>query len=89
MSWIKEKAGATLDLMEPEARLPVRTITLQDFTDLTSSLPKDTELFALIFDDDDVEYSKRIISAAVRIERGSDGSSTKQIELKVEVEAWA
>ena len=85
MSWIKEKTDAAIDLMEMETQ-PVHTITLQNFMDLTASLPKETELFALIFDDDDVEYSRRITSAAVRIERGRDGISTKQIELRVEAQ---
>ncbi len=86
MSLTKEKSESAIDLMEPETSRPARTITLQDFTDLTASLPKETELYALIFDDDDVEYSRRITSAAVRIARSRDGRSMKQIELKVEPE---
>lgn len=86
MSLLKVKSDAAIDLMEPETNRPARTITLQDFMDLTASLPKETELCALIFDDDDVEYSRRITSAAVRIARGRDGGSMKQIELKVETE---
>lgn len=61
------------------------SITLQDFVDLTSQLPRETPLYALVFDDDGVEYSRQIVSAAIRVERIRDSLPAMCIELKVQV----
>jgi hypothetical protein len=79
----KEQSDGTLDLME-EVTNEAEAITLQDFLDLTSNLPKDTPLFALVVDDDEIEYAKHVVSAAVRIERNKTGEPAKRIELKLE-----
>lgn len=77
----RESVDTSLDLMAP---LAPEAITLKDFMELTSHLPKETPLVALVFDDDEVEYAKQIVSAAVRVERGRGADSATRIELKVE-----
>ncbi len=80
-----EQSEATLDLME-EVTKEIEAITLQDFLDLTSHLPKETPLYALVVDDDEIEYAKHVVSAAVRIERNKIGEPARRIELKLEPE---
>ncbi len=81
----KEQLDGTLDLME-EVTTETKAITLQDFLDLTSHLPKETPLYALVVDDDECEYAKHVVSAAVRIERNRTGEPVRRIELKLEPE---
>jgi hypothetical protein len=61
------------------------SITLQDLLDLTSHLPRETPLYAMVFDDDGVEYSRQIVSAAIRVARSRDSLPATCIELKVQV----
>lgn len=77
------KVDGTLDLME-EVTAETEAITLQDFLDLTNHLSKETPLFALVVDDDECEYAKHVVSAAVRIERNRIGEPATRIELKLE-----
>ena len=84
----REQTEGSLDLMAAELPISSKAITLQDFLGLTGHLPKDTPLFGLIVDDDDVEYARNIVSAAIRIERSKVGPPAMRVELKIESEAY-
>jgi hypothetical protein len=79
----RELLDAPLDLLATSTPAP-EVITLKDFLELTSHLPKETPLVALVFDDDEVEYAKNIVSAAVRVEKNKSSGSATRIELKVQ-----
>ncbi len=79
----REQLEVPLDLMAPST-FASECITLQDFLELTSHLPKTTPLFAMVFDDDQVEYTRQIVSAAVRVGRNRDSHSAVCIELRVQ-----
>lgn len=79
----KVQLDAPLDLMASVTSAS-QAITLKDFLELTSHLPNETPLFALIYDDDEVEYARQIVSAAVRVERHKGSESATCIELKVQ-----
>ncbi len=74
-----------LDLMASSVLNP-QAITLKDFMELTSHLPKETPLVALVVDEDDVEYARHILSAAVRVDRNNRADPLTRIELRVEGE---
>ena len=79
----RSSMDTSLDLMAAPTLTP-EAITLKDFIELTSHLPKETPLVALVFDDDEVEYAKHIVSAAVRVERNKGSEAATRIELKVQ-----
>jgi hypothetical protein len=80
---VKRQLDVPLDLMA-SVTSATQAITLKDFLELTSHLSKDTPLFALIYDDDEVEYARQIVSAAIRVERHKGSEPTTCIELKVQ-----
>ena len=82
----REQVETPLDLMATSTFAP-EAITLQDFLELTSHLPRETPLFAMVFDDDEVEYTRPIVSAAVRVKRNADSVPAICIELKVQADS--
>lgn len=74
---------APLDLMATSTSAP-QAITLHDFMELTSHLARETPIFALVIDDDEVEYTRQVVSAAIRVERNKGIASSTCIELRVQ-----